>query len=109
MAAGCAAAESLRKRALGVDLVFLIDLLKLASLISPPHQLRTVCPWKGTPSYYSADVDGKSIKDIAWYYAKPKAKVARIKDHVAFYKNKVSHRRLINAALIPHCHRLSPR
>ncbi|KAI9568316.1 hypothetical protein HD554DRAFT_758219 [Boletus coccyginus] len=90
MAAGCAAAESLRKRALGVDLVFLIDLLKLASLISPPHQLRTVCPWKGTPSYYSADVDGKSVKDIAWqvlrYYAEPKAKAARIKDHVAFYK-----------------------
>ncbi|KAI9462207.1 DUF427-domain-containing protein [Boletus coccyginus] len=42
-----------------------------------------------TASYYSANVDGKSVKDIAWYYAEPKAKAAHIKDHVAFYKNKV--------------------
>ncbi|KAG9315628.1 DUF427-domain-containing protein [Chiua virens] len=50
----------------------------------------TVCPWKGTASYYSADVDGKSVKDIAWYYPDPKEKAAQIKNHVAFYKNKVT-------------------
>ncbi|KAI9462202.1 DUF427-domain-containing protein [Boletus coccyginus] len=49
----------------------------------------TTCPWKGIASYYSADVDGKSVKDIAWYYAAPTPKAAHIKDHVAFYKNKV--------------------
>ncbi|KAF8558352.1 DUF427-domain-containing protein [Imleria badia] len=49
----------------------------------------TVCPWKGTASYYSADVDGTSVKDIAWYYAEPKPKAAHIKNYVAFYKNKV--------------------
>ncbi|KAF8133987.1 DUF427-domain-containing protein [Boletus edulis] len=49
----------------------------------------TVCPWKGTASYYSADVNGKAVKDVAWYYPDPSAKGANIKNHVAFYKTKV--------------------
>jgi len=50
----------------------------------------TVCPWKGTASYYDATVDGKTVKDVAWYYPSPKDKAANIKDHLAFYKNKVT-------------------
>ncbi|KAH7913985.1 hypothetical protein BJ138DRAFT_1144940, partial [Hygrophoropsis aurantiaca] len=49
----------------------------------------SVCPWKGTAAYYSAEVNGANIKDIAWYYPQPSEKAAHIKDHVAFYKNKV--------------------
>ncbi|KAG6372882.1 hypothetical protein JVT61DRAFT_7317 [Boletus reticuloceps] len=30
----------------------------------------TVCPWKGTASYYSADVNGKAVKDVAWQAVK---------------------------------------
>ncbi|KDQ62174.1 hypothetical protein JAAARDRAFT_189534 [Jaapia argillacea MUCL 33604] len=50
----------------------------------------TVCPWKGTAAYYNACIDGKTVKDIAWYYPEPKEKASSIKDHVAFYKNKVT-------------------
>jgi len=50
----------------------------------------TVCPWKGTASYYNLEVDGKEIKDIAWYYPEASAKAAHIKGYVAFYKNKVT-------------------
>ena len=46
----------------------------------------SVCPWKGTASYYSLSVDGKENKDAAWFYPEPKAAAAEIKDRVAFWK-----------------------
>ena len=48
--------------------------------------LTTVCPWKGTASYYTLNVDGKTYKDAAWYYPEPKDKASNIKDHIAFCK-----------------------
>ncbi|KAF9779599.1 DUF427-domain-containing protein [Thelephora terrestris] len=54
-----------------------------------PSKTSTVCPWKGTAAYYDADVEGKKIQDIAWYYPDPKEKATNIKNYVAFYKNKV--------------------
>ncbi|KZV98868.1 DUF427-domain-containing protein [Exidia glandulosa HHB12029] len=50
----------------------------------------TGCPWKGQASYYNATVEGKVVKDVAWYYPTPKDAASNIKNHVAFYKNKVS-------------------
>jgi uncharacterized protein (DUF427 family) len=50
---------------------------------SPTH---TVCPWKGTASYYSVTVDGETNADAAWYYPEPKDAAAGIRDHVAFWK-----------------------
>ncbi|QDS76107.1 hypothetical protein FKW77_006453 [Venturia effusa] len=49
----------------------------------------THCPWKGDASYYTIEVDGKVLKDAAWYYPEPLEKAKHIKDHVAFYKSKV--------------------
>ncbi len=46
----------------------------------------TVCPWKGTASYYSVTVDGKINPDAAWYYPTPSAKAQAIANHVAFWK-----------------------
>lgn len=46
----------------------------------------TVCPWKGTASYYTIAVEGEENKDAAWYYPDPKAAAANIKDHVAFWR-----------------------
>jgi len=51
--------------------------------------LHTTCPWKGVASYYNIEVNGKQLKDAAWYYPQPKEKANHIKDHVAFYRNKV--------------------
>ncbi|KAJ7134412.1 DUF427-domain-containing protein [Mycena epipterygia] len=50
----------------------------------------TTCPWKGEASYYNADVNGKSVKDIAWYYPATYEKAKNIQGYVAFYKNKVT-------------------
>lgn len=46
----------------------------------------SVCPWKGTASYYTVTVDGKENGDAAWYYPAPKDAAKEIKDHVAFWK-----------------------
>ncbi len=37
-----------------------------------PSDTHTVCPWKGTASYYTLDVDGATNPDAAWYYPEPK-------------------------------------
>ena len=46
----------------------------------------TVCPWKGTASYYNVVVDGKVNRDAAWYYPEPSKAAIEIKDHVAFWR-----------------------
>jgi uncharacterized protein (DUF427 family) len=46
----------------------------------------TVCPWKGTASYFDIEVNGKSNPGAAWYYPDPKPAAKQIKDHVAFWK-----------------------
>ncbi|NOX85247.1 MAG: DUF427 domain-containing protein [Chlorobi bacterium] len=46
----------------------------------------TVCPWKGTASYYSIRANDKVNKDAAWYYPSPKYAAEKIKDHVAFWR-----------------------
>lgn len=50
----------------------------------------STCPWKGKASYYSLEVDGERANDAAWYYPEPKDAAQQIKDHVAFYTNKVT-------------------
>lgn len=51
-----------------------------------PSETHTVCPWKGTASYYSIEVDGQRNPDAAWFYPDPKPAAAQIKDYVAFWK-----------------------
>ena len=46
----------------------------------------TVCPWKGTASYYSLNVEGNENADAAWYYPEPSELAKQIKDRVAFWK-----------------------
>lgn len=54
-----------------------------------PSDTTSVCPWKGTASYYTLDVDGATNPDAVWYYPNPKPDAAVIKDHVAFWKGVV--------------------
>lgn len=50
-----------------------------------PVDRTSVCPWKGTASYYDVVVDGERNPAAAWYYPAPKDAAAEIKDHVAFW------------------------
>ena len=49
-------------------------------------ETHTVCPWKGTASYYDVIVNGEVNKDAAWYYPQPKDAAKEIKDRVAFWR-----------------------
>jgi len=51
-----------------------------------PSATHTVCPWKGTASYWSLEVDGATNVDAAWYYPDPKDAAAQIRDRVAFWR-----------------------
>ncbi len=46
----------------------------------------SVCPWKGTASYYTLDVNGQKNTDAAWYYPAPKEAAKEITGYVAFWK-----------------------
>jgi uncharacterized protein (DUF427 family) len=46
----------------------------------------TICPWKGTASYYSLEVGGRINADAVWYYPAPKPAAAEIAGRVAFWK-----------------------
>jgi Uncharacterized protein conserved in bacteria, COG2343 len=49
-------------------------------------QTHTVCPWKGTASYYDVVVDGQVNRDAAWYYPTPKAAASQIAGYIAFWR-----------------------
>ncbi|MBV8971776.1 MAG: DUF427 domain-containing protein [Sphingomonadaceae bacterium] len=51
-----------------------------------PSSTTSVCPWKGTASYYIVTAGGRENPDAAWYYPAPKDAAAQIKDRVAFWK-----------------------
>jgi len=47
------------------------------------------CPYKGDASYYSIPSGGDRSKNAVWVYETPHPAVAAIKDHVAFYPDRV--------------------
>jgi uncharacterized protein (DUF427 family) len=49
----------------------------------------TYCPYKGDCTYYSIPLGGKCSVNAVWAYEEPYAAVAMIKDHVAFYPDRV--------------------
>jgi uncharacterized protein (DUF427 family) len=46
----------------------------------------TICPWKGTASYYTLAVNGAENPDAAWYYPDPEPAAAEITGRIAFWK-----------------------
>ncbi|KAF8170090.1 DUF427-domain-containing protein [Pholiota molesta] len=56
------------------------------SMLSP-SDTTSVCPWKGTASYYDAVLSGKTtVNDVAWCYPDTISKKAKpIEGYVAFY------------------------
>jgi uncharacterized protein (DUF427 family) len=51
------------------------------------HQ--TYCPYKGDCAYYSIPLGGERSVNAVWTYEAPYAAVAAIRDHVAFYPDRV--------------------
>jgi uncharacterized protein (DUF427 family) len=49
-------------------------------------ETNSVCPWKGTASYYDVVVGQDVNQDAAWYYPDPKPAAQEILNHVAFWR-----------------------
>ena len=49
----------------------------------------TYCPYKGDCAYYSIPVGDARSTNAVWTYEAPYAAVAEIKDHLAFYPDRV--------------------
>jgi len=54
-----------------------------------PTTHSTHCPFKGDASYFTVSVNGKTAENAVWTYEAPLTAVADIKDHVAFYQEKM--------------------
>ena len=61
-----------------------VDMAELA-----PSEHTTYCPYKGDASYYSIPAGGDRSLNAVWTYETPFAAMAQIKDHVAFYPDRV--------------------
>jgi uncharacterized protein (DUF427 family) len=60
--------------------------VKMERLIRTSHTTR--CPHKGEATYYSV-CNGQTMRNAAWSYERPKDGVAAIREHLAFYPDKV--------------------
>jgi uncharacterized protein (DUF427 family) len=49
----------------------------------------TYCPYKGDCTYYSIVAGGERSKNAVWTYEAPYPAVAAIRDHLAFYPDRV--------------------
>ena len=49
----------------------------------------TYCPYKGEAAYFSIPAGGGRSVDTIWTYEAPYSAVAEIKDHLAFYPDRV--------------------
>jgi len=62
----------------------------IAMAFLEPTDTKSTCPYKGEASYFSIIAKSGEIKDAAWSYENPIDAVAEIKNHLAFYTNKVA-------------------
>jgi uncharacterized protein (DUF427 family) len=60
--------------------------VKMERLIRTSHT--THCPHKGEATYFSVS-NGRTARNAVWSYEQPLAQMGVIKDHVAFYPDKV--------------------
>jgi uncharacterized protein (DUF427 family) len=54
-----------------------------------PTDTHSVCPYKGTASYWSVTVNGKTFEDVVWGYPTPIPECPKIANLLSFYDEKV--------------------
>jgi uncharacterized protein (DUF427 family) len=62
---------------------------------------RTYCPYKGECAYYSIPVGGERSVNAVWTYEAPYAAVSEIREHLAFYPDRVEAIRIGIDARLP--------
>jgi len=54
-----------------------------------PSALRSVCAYKGNARYWSAELGGRLVRDIAWSYEDPRHDAAPVRDLIAFFTERL--------------------
>ncbi|HWL18166.1 MAG TPA: DUF427 domain-containing protein [Bradyrhizobium sp.] len=72
--------------------------VKAVTLI--PTDTHTVCPYKGTASYYAVALNGRTYPDLVWYYPDPVPEITKIAGLVSFYNEKVD-KILVDGDVVP--------
>ncbi|MFA8442381.1 DUF427 domain-containing protein [Yoonia sp.] len=62
----------------------------LAMAFLDATDLSSTCPYKGKASYFTIEAKSGPIANAAWSYESPIEAIAAIKDHIAFYSEKVA-------------------
>lgn len=66
-----------------------IPLADVDQALLAPSDTTTYCPYKGDASYWSITADPERGQDAVWFYPEPRPAVQEIRDHVAFYTDRV--------------------
>ncbi len=62
----------------------------IAMALLDRSETTSVCPHKGDATYYSIQTKSDLIADAAWSYETPQPDVMAIKNHLAFFTDKVT-------------------
>ncbi len=73
----------------GLPMRFYIKKTDVKMNLLEPTDFKTGCPYKGIASYYSVKVNGETMENVVWTYPYPNEEVAKIKDLVAFFTEKL--------------------
>jgi len=90
--AGVTVAESTRPTVLfetGIRPRYYLPLTDVRTETLRASDTSTACPYKGTASYHSVELDGTTHEDVVWYYEAPLLESIRIAGLVCFYDEKV--------------------
>jgi uncharacterized protein (DUF427 family) len=69
--------------------VYYVPKADLAMEYLTPTEHQSYCPFKGHARYWTIEVDGKRAENAVWAYDDPYDELPQIKDHVAFYADRV--------------------
>jgi uncharacterized protein (DUF427 family) len=59
----------------------------MSLLARTDHQ--THCPYKGDAGYFTIEAGGRNAENAVWSYEQPFPAMAEIREHLAFYPNRV--------------------
>jgi uncharacterized protein (DUF427 family) len=85
-------ADSHRPRLLfetGLPVRYYLPKLDVRQDLLVPTQTRTRCPYKGEAVYWSVQVGGQRLDDVAWGYPAPIPEAPKIENLVAFFNERV--------------------
>jgi uncharacterized protein (DUF427 family) len=73
----------------GVPVRYYLPKEDVAQEFLEPYNLTTRCPYKGSASYWSVIIEGKSFENIVWSYLNPIPEISKIAGLLSFYNERV--------------------